>query len=106
MKKCLIVLFLSFFLLSCGGEKGFKNGETVQVAERCIVAIDKDSFSEMCKYCSRNDEIGLEIMASQGLITILASGTSGVVTDMSFGKVKIRLNNGREYWCANEFICR
>ena len=108
MKKYFFVLFFSFFLLSCGeGKKdGFDFGERVCISQDCIGAIDKDSFSQMNKYCNRKDVRGLEIMEAKGLITILKKGTTGVITEMSFGMYKIRLNDDREFWCAQEFVTK
>ena len=91
-------------LFSCGGGKDFNHGDTVYVSQKCIAAVDEDSYSQMTDYCARKDERGLENMEARGLITILPYGTEGTVTKMGFGKIKIRLNDNREYWCANEFI--
>ena len=43
-------------------------------------------------------------MESQGKIIIIEKGETGTITEMRFGKVKIRTNNNIEYWCANEFV--
>ena len=81
-----------------------KLGDAVLVSQECIVAADEDSYDEMTKLCNRKDERGLELMSAQGWIAILEEGTSGVVVDMEFGKMKIRLSDNREVWCANEFL--
>lgn len=81
-----------------------KLGDAVLVSQECIVAADEDSYDEMTKLCNRKDERGLELMSAQGRIAILEEGTSGVVVDMEFGKMKIRLSDNREVWCANEFL--
>ena len=102
MKKMLLLLFATL-LISCSSG-GFKNGQTVYVSEQCIGAINEDSYDEMTKLCNRRDALGLEQMESNGLIKILNTGTKGVVVDQAFGMVRIRLYNGYEYWCANEFV--
>lgn len=105
----LIPLLLVAMLSSCSGCSGnsqsnIKHGSTVVVSQRCIGAIDEDSFDKMNKYCVRQDERGLEIMESLGQIAILEEGETGVVTEMGFGKIKIRLLDDREFWCSSEFI--
>lgn len=104
MKKIIVTVLLSLLLLSCGNSNSFKKGDTVYVSEQCIGAINEDSYMKMNNLCRRRDAKGLQIMENDGLIKILNSGKSGSVVDMSFGKVKIRLDNGSEYWCASEFI--
>lgn len=106
MKRIIaLIALLIALLMSCNGSSsGIKPGSTVFVTEQCIGAINEDSFDEMTKYCGRKDEVGLEIMEGKGLIKILEKGESGVVTDMGFGKIKIRLEDRSEYWCASEFI--
>lgn len=81
-----------------------KLGDAVFVSQECIVAADEDSYDEMTKLCNRKDERGLELMSAQGRIAILEEGTSGIVVDMEFGKMKIRLSDDKEVWCANEFL--
>ena len=96
---------LAVSLFSCNGKTGFKGGQNVIVSEQCIGAIDEDSYDEMTRFCVNKDERGLELMESRGLIDILNSGESAVVTKTAFGKVKIRLSsNDREYWCADKFL--
>ena len=59
----------------------------------------------MTKYCNRRDETGLEIMEAKGLIRIIEDGTKGTVTDLGFGKTKVRLDDDlNEYWVASEFV--
>lgn len=103
MKRIVTMIFAALLLLSCGGG-GFKNGQTVTVKEKCIWASNEDTFDQMLKYCNRRDERGLELMESRGEVGILWSGDKGVITDMAFGKVKIRLANDNEVWVANEDI--
>lgn len=104
MKKIFIISIIALSFLACSGNKGFKHGEKVFISERCIAASDEENYKLMSKYCARKDETGLEIMETLGQITILEQGTQGVVTDMSLGIVKIRLDDKREFWCANEFV--
>ena len=106
MKKIFLMMLAAVLMCSCGGskEKGAKLGSTVYVLKECIGAVDEDSFSEMSKLCTRKDKTGLEIMEERGLIKILSYGTSGVVTDLGFGKTKIRLEDRSEYWCSSEFV--
>lgn len=103
MKRIVTMIFAALLLLSCGGG-GFKNGQTVTVKEKCIWASNEDTFDQMLKYCNRRDERGLELMESRGEVGILWSGDKGVITDMAFGKVKMRLANDNEVWVANEDI--
>ena len=105
MKNILLLFLLLASLFSCSGKSGFKGGQSVVVSEKCIGAIDEDSYDEMTRMCVNKDERGLEIMESRGLIEIINSGESAIVTKAAFGKVKIRLSsNDREYWCADQFI--
>lgn len=104
MKKVIVTVFLSLFLLSCGNSDSFKKGDIVYVSEQCIGAISEDSYMKMNNLCRRRDAKGLQVMENDGLIKILNSGKRGTVVDLAFGKVKIRLDNGSEYWCASEFI--
>lgn len=90
-------------LLSCGGS-GFKHGQSVTVKEKCIWASNEETFGQVTKYCNRKDERGLELMESRGEVGILSSGAKGVVTDLAFGKVKIRLDDDSEVWVAREFL--
>lgn len=102
--KQLFVILSVFLLLSCASGSGFKNGSVVEVSEKCICAYSESSYSEMSKLCNRHDEVGLEQMEAKGQISILSYGTLGTVVKMSFGKTKIRLDNGSEVWIANEFL--
>lgn len=107
MKKLLSAIAAILLLASCGYSNAGARvnfGDEVEISERCIGAVDEESFSKMTEYCSRRDETGLEIMQSVGLIDILYSGTTGTVTDMGFGKTKLRLISGRELWVASEFV--
>ena len=105
MKRFFCFLLSLVLLISCGDDVSvIRHGDTVRVTEKTIAAISEDSFSEMIKCCTRHDERALEIMESFGQITILPQETKGVVTDMGIGKVKIRLNDNREFWCAVEFV--
>lgn len=104
MKKY-IMLFLIALITSCGDSKsGHRHGDTVVISEKCIVAVDEDSYKEMVKYCVRKDEVGLELMEARGLIKILEKGESGVITEMGFDKIKIRMIDNNEYWCANKYV--
>lgn len=103
MKKFLTMIFATLLLASCGGG-GFKNGQTVTVKEKCIWASNEDTFDQMTKFCNRKDERGLELMEMRGEVGILDAGDKGVVTDLAFGKAKIRLRNDNEVWVANEFL--
>lgn len=110
IKASLAAAALLFFMMalascSCSGGKGIKKGMTVTVNQRCIVAYDEDSYKKMTDYCTAKDERGLELMEAGGLIEILYTGATGTVTDMSFGKYKIRLlSNDKEVWIAKEFV--
>lgn len=103
MKRIVTMIFAALLLLSCGGG-GFKNGQTVTVKEKCIWASNEDTFDQMTKYCNRKDERGLELMEMRGEVGILDEGDNGVITDLAFGKAKIRLANDNEVWVANEFL--
>ena len=105
MKRIFCFLLTLVLLLSCGEDVNtICHGDAVFITEKTIVAVSEDSYSQMIKCCSRKDERGLEIMESFGQITILSQGTRGVVIDMGIGKVKIRLDDDREFWCAVEFV--
>lgn len=106
MKKLsmLLVVILSLALYSCIGGSGFKHGQTVTVTKKCIWASNENTYDQMTKYCNRRDERGLELMESRGEVGILWSGDKGTVTDLAFGKVKIRLDNDKEVWVASEFL--
>lgn len=107
MKRILSVLAAALLVISCGcSDAGARVnfGDEVKLSEKCIGAVNEESYSKMSDYCSRRDETGLEIMQAAGLIDILYSGTTGTVTDMGFGKTKIRLASGREFWVASEFV--
>ena len=99
----LLLTLLASYGCSNSGKK-FQHGEEVTISQRCIGAVDNESYDLMNKYCNRRDERGLEIMESQGKIRIIEKGETGTITEMGFGKVKIRTNNNIEYWCANEFV--
>lgn len=105
---CCTILLLASCLCSnssnSNSSNSIKHGDVVTVTEQCIVAIDKDSYDLMTTYCTRRDERGLELMEAKGLIKIAYQGEYGTVTDMGFGKVKIRLDDNKEWWCANEFV--
>lgn len=103
MKRIVTMIFAALLLLSCGGG-GFKNGQTVTVKEKCIWASNEDTFDQMTKCCNRKDERGLELMEMRGEVGILDEGDKGVITDLAFGKAKIRLANDNEVWVANEFL--
>lgn len=98
-----MLIFSAPLLASCGSG-GFKNGQTVTVKEKCIWASNEDTFDQMTKFCNRKDERGLELMEMRGEVGILDGGDKGVVTDLAFGKAKIRLRNDNEVWVANEFL--
>lgn len=104
MKQLTILFLIAAMLLSCGGGSKFKQGSTVTVAKKCIWASNEDTYEQMTKYCNRKDERGLELMESRGEVGILYSGDKGTVTDMAFGKTKIRLENNMEVWVASEFL--
>ena len=103
MKRIVTMIFAALLILSCGGG-GFKNGQTVTVKGKCIWASNEDTFHQMTKYCNRKDERGLELMEMRGEVGILDEGDNGVITDLAFGKAKIRLANDNEVWVANEFL--
>ena len=107
MKRILSVLAAALLVISCGcsdaGKKVRLGGE-VEISEKCIGAKDEESYKQMTDYCVREDETGLEIMKMQGKIDILYTGTKGTVTDLGFDKIKIRLLNGDEYWCCDDFV--
>ena len=107
MKKILFVFVIAIttVLISCGGGgSSIKHGQTVSVKEKCIWASNEETFDQMNRYCNARDERGLELMESRGEVGILYGGESGVVTDMGFGKIKIRLSTDKEVWVASEFI--
>lgn len=110
MKRRIFIPLIALFaatMTACGGgsgKSGLKHGDTAVVTEQCIGAVDEDSYEQMLKYCNRRDERGLELMEARGLITILEEGETGVVTEMGFGKTKIRLLDDREYWCSSKFV--
>lgn len=103
MKKFLLQITLVLLLASCG-DGGFKHGTALETSQRCIVAYDEDSFSEMTKLCNRRDEYGLEQMEQRGRIAILSQGATGTVVETGFAKTKIRLSDNSEVWVANEFL--
>ncbi len=104
MKKLFVLLMATFFFASCSCGGGFKDGQAVTVSKECIWASNEDTYDQMQKYCNRKDERGLELMEMRGEVGILSSGAKGVVTDLAFGKVKIRLGDDSEVWVASEFL--
>ena len=102
-----ILLVLAIIISSCSSNnssKGLRPGEEAEITQKCISAIDEDSFDEMTKLCIRKDELGLELMAEKGKIQILYTGTQCVVVETGFAKTKIRLKDGTEVLVANEFV--
>ena len=104
MKKFLTIFAAVLTLASCSCGNGFKHGQEVTVSQKCIWASNEDTYDQMTKYCNRKDEHGLELMEGRGEVGILWTGDKGVVTDLAFGKVKIRLENDQEVWVASEFL--
>ncbi|SDN82049.1 hypothetical protein SAMN04487900_103175 [Prevotella communis] len=104
MKKLFLAFFAILTLSACSCSGGFKHGQQVTVSERCIYASSEGAYDEMTKYCNRRDEAALERMDSRGEIGILYRGDTGVVTEVDFAKVKIRLQDGKEVWVANDFL--
>lgn len=104
MKNFLTIFAVALLVASCSCGGGFRHGQEVTVSQRCIWASNEDTFEQMTKCCNRRDERGLELMEGRGEVGILWTGDKGIVTDLAFGKVRIRLENDQEVWVASEFL--
>lgn len=106
MKKILFFICMALMMAACGNSNTptYKAGDEVTVKTKCIWASDEESFEQMTKYCNRKDEMGLEKMEALGQVGIVYKGTKAVITDLGFGKAKIRLDDGSEVWVSSEFL--
>ena len=105
MKKFILFLLLCVSLSFAGcSSKSVKHGDIVTISKKCIVASTETDYDVMTEHCNHRDEASLELMKEQGRIEILQAGATGRVTEMGFDKIKIRLLDGREFWCGNDFV--
>lgn len=75
-----------------------------RIKEECLAAINESKFSDLNKVCNRRDQNALMSMINAGHVKVLNTTDKIEMVDYGFAKSKIKLENGQEYFVANEFI--
>jgi hypothetical protein len=85
-------------------QKSVETAGAWRIKEECLAAINKSKFSELNKVCNRRDQNALMSMINAGYVKVLNTTDKIEMVDYGFAKSKIKLENGQEYFVANEFI--
>lgn len=102
MKKIIFLLLLS--LTVSLAVSAMKVGQTVTITANCVGALDESTLDKIVKDCNKGSEVVLRAAVKQGYAIVLSRGSRATVVKISFGKVRIKLSDGKMAWVLYKHV--